>query len=379
VPAELLRNWKSYSPRTRNAVLDVLLRRDEWLKAVLDALEKKEIAASEMDAPFRQHLLDHRGAGVRSRVTKLFAGLINTDRQKVIDSYADVLKLQGDAAKELPIFTKNCAACHKLGDVGNVVGPDLVALANRTPAYLMQEILDPNKNVDSRYIEYQARLKDGRTVSGLLAAETATTIILRGQQHKEETLLRTDIEELRGSGKSLMPEGIEKDVSKKDMADLLAFLTSNRPPPKQFPGNTPAIVTPTAGRLTFRAESAEIYGGDIAFESDFKNIGIWHGTNDHVEWRVSLPKAGTFDVYLDYACDGGSAGNELVIEGSIPAIRWKVASTGAWSKYQTVKIGTVKLPAGEGRISVRPAGPLKGALIDLRAVIVVPPGETPGK
>jgi len=174
-----------------------------------------------------------------------------------------------------------------------------------------------------------------------------------------------------------MPEGIEKDVTKKDMADLLTFLTSNRPPPKQFHGNTPALVTLTDDRITFRAATAEIYGDQIAFESDFKNIGMWHGADDRAEWRLSLPKAGTFDVYLDYACDPGSAGNELMLEGGESPIRWEVASTGAWSEYKTTRIGTVKLPAGEGRIIVRPARPLRGALLDLRTVALVPPGEKP--
>jgi len=75
----------------------------------------------------------------------------------------------------------------------------------------------------------------------------------------------------------------------------------------------------------------------------------------------------------------GSAGNELMIEGADPSVRWKVASTGAWSKYQAVKVGTVKLPAGDGRIVVRPAGPLKGALFDLRTMTLVPPDESPPK
>ncbi len=100
---------------------------------------------------------------------------------------------------------------------------------------------------------------------------------------------------------------------------------------------------------------------------------MWHGVNDVAEWRVEIPTAATFDVYLDYACDAHSAGNELLIEGGDAPVRWKVESTGAWSKYRTVKIGTIKLAAGEGRIVVHPAGPLRGALIDLKAVSLVPP------
>jgi hypothetical protein len=161
------------------------------------------------------------------------------------------------------------------------------------------------------------------------------------------------------------------------MADLLTFLTAMRPPPKIFPGNTPALVKADDRRLTLRAAQAEIYGGEIAFESEFKNIGMWHGEHDRAEWRIEVDKANTYDIFFDFACDAGSAGNELVIEGANPAVRWKVTSTGTWAQYQTVRVGIVKLPAGEGRIVVRPSGPLRGALIDLRTVYILPPGQTP--
>ena len=92
------------------------------------------------------------------------------------------------------MFAKSCSACHLLEGVGHAVGPDLSALANKSPLYFLSEIFDPNRNLDSRYSEYQAITKDERTLSGVLAAETATAITLRGQQGKEETILRSDLE-----------------------------------------------------------------------------------------------------------------------------------------------------------------------------------------
>ncbi|HKA06467.1 MAG TPA: neutral/alkaline non-lysosomal ceramidase N-terminal domain-containing protein [Gemmataceae bacterium] len=373
----LLEGWMGHPPVTRSQILDALLARKDGPAELLSAIDSKTISPGEIDAARRQRLLTHTDKSIRDRATKLFDGAANPDRARVIKEYSDLAA--GDKEKGKAVFTRVCAACHKLGNIGAQVGPDLAALANRTPAYLLQEILDPNRNLDSRYVEYQAITKSQRNVTGILAAETATTIILRGQQGKEETLLRTDIEELRASGKSLMPEGIEKDVSKKDMGDLLAFLTAMRPPPKTFPGNTPALVKAVDRHMTLRATEAEIYGGEIAFESEFKNIGMWHGEHDQAEWRIEVDKTNTYDIFLDFACDAGSAGNELIIEGANPAVKWKVTSTGAWSQYQTVRVGIVKLTAGEGRIVVHPAGPVRGALIDLRTVYILPPGQMPNE
>ena len=149
---------------------------------------------------------------MRRRAAKVFEGSANADRRKVLADYADVTTMKGDAARGKAVFAKTCSVCHRLEGVGHEVGPDLAALANKSAAYLLQEILDPNRNVDSRYVEYMAQTKAGRTFNGLLAAETATSITLRGQEGKEQVLLRTDLDELSSTGKSLMPEGLEKDV-----------------------------------------------------------------------------------------------------------------------------------------------------------------------
>jgi putative heme-binding domain-containing protein len=138
--------------------------------------------------------------------------------------------LAGDAKHGQAVFAKTCSVCHRLNNVGTAVGPDLAALQNKSPQYLLQEILDPNRNVDSRYIEYHATTKAGRTFTGLLAGETAAGITLRAQEGREQVLLRSDLEELESTGRSLMPEGLEKDLSKQDLADLIAYVGGGAPP-----------------------------------------------------------------------------------------------------------------------------------------------------
>ena len=92
---------------------------------------------------------------------------------------------------------------------------------------------------------------------------------------------------------------------------------------------------------------------------------------------MKLDKAAEFDVYLDYACANDSAGNLFAIDGVEPPIRGKIAGTGGWDRYTLVKLGTVKLPAGAGRITFRPDAPVKDALLDLRTLYLVPVGQKP--
>jgi putative heme-binding domain-containing protein len=207
-------------------VTDALLSRPASAKQLLKAIAAGTLPASALDAARRQQLLTSPDAELRAAATSAFGGAASSDRQKVIAAYRDAAKSPGDPERGRVVFVKLCSACHFLQAVGNRLGPDLAALGNKPPEYLLNEILDPNRNLDSRYVEYTAQTADGRTFSGLLAAETATAVTVRAADGKEQTIRRADLEALRSSGRSLMPEGLEKDIPVSAMADLLAYLAT---------------------------------------------------------------------------------------------------------------------------------------------------------
>src|SRR5262249_21969585 len=151
---------------------------------------------------------------------------VNPDRQKVIEAYQSVLSLKGDPSRGLQIFTKTCASCHQLGRVGHPVGPDLASVGDKSPQALLTAVLDPNRSVEARYINYMAITKNGLNVTGVLASETGNSITLLGPDGKQQIILRTDLEELVSSKKSVMPEGLEKDLQPQELADLFAFIRS---------------------------------------------------------------------------------------------------------------------------------------------------------
>jgi putative membrane-bound dehydrogenase-like protein len=235
VPALLLRGWGGYGPQLRSQVLDVLSRRGDWQNALLAAVEKKQVQPAEVDAARRQRLLHQRDAALRRRAEKAFAGAVDPDRQKVVESYRSVARLKGDTARGLALFKKNCAICHKLGDVGKEVGPDLASLADKSTEALLVAILDPNRAVEARYVNYFAETKNGLTLSGVLTSETGNSITLVGPDGKEHVILRANLASLTSTGKSAMPEGIEKELKPQDLADLIALLRATRSPAKPPP------------------------------------------------------------------------------------------------------------------------------------------------
>ncbi|MCL6504636.1 MAG: c-type cytochrome, partial [Pirellulales bacterium] len=239
-PAEaLIAGWRTYGPELRARVLDVLMRRERSIDALLDALADGRLAPTELGALHRQQLLSHADARLRDRAAELLEATLDQDRQAVIARYAEALSLTADRQRGQEVFRQRCSSCHRLADMGHAVGPDLAGLTDRSPQAMLVAILDPNRAVETRFQSYTAVTASGQIFTGLLANETGNSITLLAADGKQTTLLRSELEVLEGTARSLMPEGIEKDISLQEMADLLAYLTSFRPPRRTFEGNRP--------------------------------------------------------------------------------------------------------------------------------------------
>jgi putative heme-binding domain-containing protein len=89
---------------------------------------------------------------------------------------------------------------------------------------LIADILDPSQQVTPDFVNYLAVTKDGRVLSGMIAGETTESVTLRREEGQQDTIRRSDIEELRATGKSLMPDGLEAKITPDQLADLLEFL-----------------------------------------------------------------------------------------------------------------------------------------------------------
>jgi putative heme-binding domain-containing protein len=134
--------------------------------------------------------------------------------------------MKGDAVRGKMHFKKVCAACHRLEDVGESVGADLAAIRDRGLDAVLLNILDPNREVKPQFLSYLLATDSGRVLAGMITAETATSITIRQADGASETVLRVNIDELRSTGMSYMPEGLETQLDAAAMADLLAYLNS---------------------------------------------------------------------------------------------------------------------------------------------------------
>jgi putative membrane-bound dehydrogenase-like protein len=215
-------------PTARPIALRSILSRAESVTAFLDAVEKGTLRFDMLDLDQKQALAAHPNKAIAERAKKLLAlggGLPNADRQKVIEEFAGTAKEKGDAANGKKLFVTHCAKCHKHSSEGNQIGPDLSGFAVHPKEEILIAVLDPSRSVEGNFKAYTANMLDGRLIVGLLSSESKTAVELLDAENKRHALNRDDIDTLKESTKSLMPEGFEKQMKPAEMTDLLEFLT----------------------------------------------------------------------------------------------------------------------------------------------------------
>jgi putative heme-binding domain-containing protein len=133
---------------------------------------------------------------------------------------------KASAERGLEVFTKNCSACHKIGDVGVVIGPQLDGLGLRGLDRIVEDVVDPNRNVDGAFRTTILRLKGGETVSGLLRREEGASIVLADSTGKESSVPADRVQRRAESPLSLMPTNFGEILTPEEFNDLMAFLLS---------------------------------------------------------------------------------------------------------------------------------------------------------
>jgi putative membrane-bound dehydrogenase-like protein len=224
----LLKGWRGQTPALRREAIEALLWQPDRTLAFLAAIEEGTVKATDLDPQRSRQLMAHPRADVRDRACKLLAHSLPADRKEVLARYEVALRRKGDPRRGQEVFRKNCATCHRVAGIGLDVGPDISDTRTKTPEQLLLDILDPNAAIDHNYVNYMVTTRSGKIATGIIAAETASSVTLRRAEGQSDVILRQDIDEIASTGVSLMPEGLEKAVPIKDMADLITFLKNWR-------------------------------------------------------------------------------------------------------------------------------------------------------
>jgi putative membrane-bound dehydrogenase-like protein len=223
----LLETWPDAPPALRQALLQAWLARVSHTHQLVATLEQGAIGWREIGPAAQQRLTAHADESIRLASGKLSQAGTTSTRAEVLAHYRKALTLIGDAALGKVLAKTRCLPCHRVGDDGIAIGPNLSLLSRRTPEENLVSILDPNHEVDPRYLVYIAVERDGRTTAGIVEDESEDAITLRTAQGVT-TIPRIRLESLKSSANSFMPEGLEEGLDLAGMAALLSYLVSIR-------------------------------------------------------------------------------------------------------------------------------------------------------
>jgi len=242
VVPELVNLMKRGTPQIRRNAISALTASKEGIAQLLDSVEAKEVAVLEIDPALAKRLMGSKDPAVKARAVALLKQKPPEDRVKVLAEYANVLKLKADPVKGKLIFEKNCAICHRIGEVGVNVAPDISDSRTKTSDFLLTNILDPNRAVDNNYFSFTVVDTDGLVHTGVISSETSTAVTLKQAEGKTVTIAREDIDQMKNNGVSLMPVGLERTIPPQEMADLISFIKNWR----YLDGQVPEAVIPNA-------------------------------------------------------------------------------------------------------------------------------------
>jgi putative heme-binding domain-containing protein len=183
------------------------------------------------NAQIRENLLAARPSTAKSSIDKLTSALppLNEEIRALLEVKATEHTAQGRSVERgRELFKTHCAACHQVDGEGQVVGPQLDGVGNRGLERLIEDLIDPNRNVENAFYLTTYVLDDGRVVSGLFRREEGESLVVADNRGKEITVLKQSIAEKQESKTSLMPEGLASALPAADFHDIVAYLLSQR-------------------------------------------------------------------------------------------------------------------------------------------------------
>ncbi|TWT33376.1 PVC-type heme-binding CxxCH protein [Blastopirellula retiformator] len=214
--------------------LEVLTQRVDWSTQLLAAVAAEKIAKEALNINQVGRLQESPDSEVVAKSIQVWGQIRtkrNPERELVIADMRRLLRSRdGDPHAGAAAFQKLCGQCHKIYGQGQEVGPDITTNGRGSFEQLLSSVFDPSLVIGP---DYQGRLvltADGRTLTGLMVEDNEQRVVLKLQGGKLETIPRDDVEAIRVSQLSLMPEGLEKQLSEQELIDLFAYLSLTRPP-----------------------------------------------------------------------------------------------------------------------------------------------------
>ncbi len=262
----ILGHYGQLEPELRPRAIELLTERRAWAERLLDAIGSGEIPASALNANQVRQLLARGESSLVEKVKAQWGSIRDSrdpKREEVIGHMRSFLrKTPGDAHAGQEIFKRVCGQCHKLHGEGQEIGPDITLNGRNSFEQLLSNVFDPSLVIGAAYQARTIVTADGRVLTGLVGEESPQRVVLKMQGGKQEVVPRDEIDIMKTSELSLMPEDLEKQLKPQELADLFAYITLDKPPndptARKLPGSQPIVPRRTTDRAKFDELVGEI-------------------------------------------------------------------------------------------------------------------------
>ncbi|MFT3949580.1 MAG: c-type cytochrome [Agriterribacter sp.] len=220
----LVEQWPGFTKEIRDAAIRVFMNDTARMRVLITAMEQNKIAPNNVSFWTGIALMQVADDKLRERARAVFSKNVE-EAKKISKAYQSALEAKGDIEKGKTIYMQNCAVCHQVkGQYGVAFGPDLGTIHNWKKEDILANILDPNLSIMAGYDLWEIILNSGESLQGIIATESASAITIKNMGNFEKTISRQDIKSLKSLSTSAMPVGLEKNISREQMTDLVAFL-----------------------------------------------------------------------------------------------------------------------------------------------------------
>ena len=236
--------YPALDPNVQPRAIELLSQRNTWSNKLLDAMAAKKIPTTAMGTNQARKMMADKDPELKKKVLAVW-GTVREGRDPARESILanmrnHIIANPGDPKAGRLVFNKVCGQCHKMHGEGQEVGPDITLNGRANFEQLLSNVLDPNLVIGADYQATSVVTTKGRLLTGLMVEDSTTKISLKVQGGKVEVIPRAEVEEVSRSKNSLMPEGLEKQITPKEMADLFGYLILDKPPEdpkaKKIPG-----------------------------------------------------------------------------------------------------------------------------------------------
>ena len=362
---QLLDNWDNLSSAIRSVALQGFVSRNSWIELLFAEIPFNPSLARSISPAQRASLINHGNPAVRSKAESIFASQQSSSRQSAIEAFQPSQNLDGNFRRGAQQFEMLCATCHQVGDVGFHVGPDLTALSNKSRESLLQAIIDPNSAIESSYALHIANTKDGRSLAGVIASETASSITLLNAGGLSETVMRSELESLSNTGSSLMPAGLEASLDNQLMADLLVFL--------QQSGLQAGLTVAVDGSLRLGAEDAQPTGQSVQFDPNLDSLS-WIAAGDTIEWQVDHLPAGDYTVFFNSGLETSSepTSSSFKLYFGDQVMHGTISNTTRLFRMRKREYGAVTIPDDLNNATIRFQHDLPQGQVSINEIAIIP-------